>query len=117
MMERGYVRILVTMNRTNYFIDKADQRGATYEAGKAFQDFLNARQPKGTRKLHVAFIPVTRDQLFDALLEGKGDIAAASLTITPERLQRVDFAVPLMRDGRSSMKLCVWRDMNNASSA
>ena len=97
IIKRRYLRILVTMNRTNYFINKAEQHGATFEAGRAFQDFLNARQPKGTPRVHVAFIPVARDQLFDALIAGKGDIAAASLTITPERLDRVDFAAPFAR--------------------
>jgi membrane-bound lytic murein transglycosylase MltF len=37
---------------------------------------------------------VSRDRLFDALAEGRGDIAAAGLTITDERRKRVDFAAP-----------------------
>ncbi|HEX5079199.1 MAG TPA: transporter substrate-binding domain-containing protein [Geminicoccaceae bacterium] len=41
-------------------------------------------------------IPVPRDQLLPALLEGRGDIAAANLTITPERQVLVDFADPLL---------------------
>ena len=39
-------------------------------------------------------IPVVRDQLIPFLEQGRGDIAAASLTITPERQQIVDFSVP-----------------------
>src|SRR5690348_9673007 len=31
MVERRYVRILCSFNRTNYFLDKAQQRGLTYE--------------------------------------------------------------------------------------
>jgi hypothetical protein len=34
MVERRYVRMLVTFSKTNYFLDKAEQRGLTYEAGK-----------------------------------------------------------------------------------
>lgn len=40
-------------------------------------------------------MPVSRDNLFIALNEGKGDIAAANLTITPSREAQVDFAQPL----------------------
>ncbi len=46
------------------------------------------------RPLHVMAIPVARDQLIPYLEEGRGDIAAASLTITPERSEKVDFSIP-----------------------
>jgi membrane-bound lytic murein transglycosylase MltF len=41
-------------------------------------------------------IPVARDRLLPALVDGYGDIAAANLTITPERLELVDFADPIL---------------------
>ena len=41
------------------------------------------------------FTPTSRDQLLPALAEGRGDIAAGNLTITPERLAVVDFSKPL----------------------
>ena len=44
-------------------------------------------------KVRVVFIPLRRDQLLPALVAGKGDIAAANLTITPERQKLVDFTV------------------------
>jgi membrane-bound lytic murein transglycosylase MltF len=40
------------------------------------------------------FVPVSRDRLLPGLLEGRGDIAAANLTITPARQALVDFADP-----------------------
>ena len=46
----------------------------------------------------MVFIPVTRDQLIPALVEGRGDIAAANLLITPERSQVVDFTIPVLED-------------------
>src|SRR6476469_9679856 len=64
MIERRYIRVLCTFNRTNYFLDKAEQRGITYEAGKLFEAFLNKRLGMKTVKVHVAFIPVRRDQIF-----------------------------------------------------
>jgi membrane-bound lytic murein transglycosylase MltF len=44
-------------------------------------------------KVRVVFIPLRRDQLLPGLAAGKGDIAAANLTITPERRKLVDFSV------------------------
>ena len=45
----------------------------------------------------MAFIPTSRDQLIPGLLEGRGDIAAGILTVTPERLEQVDFGEPFFR--------------------
>ena len=96
MVERRYIRILVTFNKTNYFIDKGEQHGATYDGGKLFEDFLNKRLGSKQIRVQLVFIPVSRDRIFQALAEGRGDIAAAGLTITPERQKRVDFATPFL---------------------
>jgi len=49
-------------------------------------------------RVHVVFAPVARDQLIPALLSGRGDIAAAGLTITAEREKLVDFGDPVSRE-------------------
>ncbi len=95
MVERRLIRVLVTYNKTNYFLDHGAQRGATYEAFTVFEKQINEKLKNKHLQLHVAFIPVTRDNLIPALIEGRGDVAAASLTITPERQQQVDFTDPL----------------------
>jgi membrane-bound lytic murein transglycosylase MltF len=105
MVERRFVRILVTFNRTNYFLDKAEQRGLTYEAGQLFETFLNQRLGTKTVKLRVAFTPVRRDRLFQALAEGQGDIAAANLTVTPARQKLAVFANPMVTDVRELVVL------------
>ena len=46
--------------------------------------------------MKVVFLPVPRDQLMTALTDGRGDIATANLTITPDRLKVVDFSSPLL---------------------
>ncbi len=38
---------------------------------------------------------MARDQLFSALVAGKGDIVAANLTVTEDRQQQADFTIPL----------------------
>jgi membrane-bound lytic murein transglycosylase MltF len=105
MVERRYIRVLCTFNRTNYFLDKAEQRGLTYEAGKLFEAFLNKRLGMKTVKLHVAFIPVRRDQLFPLLAAGGGDIAASNLTITEARSTMGTFASPWASDVRQVVVL------------
>jgi membrane-bound lytic murein transglycosylase MltF len=94
LKKRRVIRVLVVYNKTNYFIDKGTPRGVTYDAFKLFEDDLNKKYKTGNLKIHVAFVPVGRAQLADSLLSGRGDIAAANLTITPERQKIVDFSNP-----------------------
>ena len=96
MVKRRVIRALVVHNKMFYFLDYGAQRGINYEALTEFEKFVNKKLKTGTLKIHVMFIPVTRDQLLPALIEGRGDIAAANLTITPERKKEVDFSDPLM---------------------
>jgi len=96
------LRVLVVNSKTQYYVDKGIQRGTAYEEGRALEDWLNQRHKGKTAqknlKLHVTFVPVSRDELTAALLEGRGDIAIAALTITPERQKDVDFSRPVFRN-------------------
>jgi membrane-bound lytic murein transglycosylase MltF len=98
MLKRRKMRALVVYNKLFYFLDGATQRGASYEALKNFEDYINKKYKLKTRKMHVVFIPVTRDRLLPALREGLGDIAVANLTITGERQQMVDFSDPVYKN-------------------
>jgi len=98
MAERRVVRMLVVYNKTNYFLDGPQQRGATYEMGVEFEKWLNRTNKDKTRAIRVVFIPTGRDHLLSDLQAGRGDIAAAGLAITPERLQIVNFAKPFIDD-------------------
>ncbi|HBQ6394026.1 TPA: lytic transglycosylase F [Klebsiella pneumoniae] len=101
MIDRRTIRVLTTYSKTFFFIDKGTQRGATHDIFIALENDLNKQLAKDKKlkqrhlKLHIVFVPVSRDNLFIALNEGKGDIAAANLTITPSREAQVDFAQPL----------------------
>lgn len=100
MLDRRVIRVLTTYNKTFYFLDKGTQRGLTYDAFMAFEKDLNRRLVKDKKlsrhlKVHVIFVPVSRDKLFTALNEGRGDIAAANLSITPTREKLAAFTVPL----------------------
>jgi membrane-bound lytic murein transglycosylase MltF len=98
MRQRRSVRVLVVYNKTNYFIDRGQQRGLTYDGFQMFENYINKKYKTGNLKIHVAMIPVARKDLGEALLSGKGDIVAANITMTPERLQKVDFADPLLKN-------------------
>lgn len=98
MVERRYIRVLVTFSRTNFFLDGAEQRGITHDALQIFERELNQKLGRGILKVHVIPIPVSRDELLSGLVDGRGDIAAANLTITAEREETVDFSLPLLED-------------------
>lgn len=105
MLARGSIRVLTTYNKTGYFINKGVQRGVTYDAFMQLEQRYNEqlRKEKAIKrhlKLHIVFIPVARDKLFSDLIAGKGDIAAANLTITDQRKQGVNFTDPLLEDVR-----------------
>jgi membrane-bound lytic murein transglycosylase MltF len=91
---RRLIRVGVTFNRTHYFIDKGEQRGLTYESVKLFEDDLNKAHKTGNLKVNVVFVPLPRDQLYPALINGKVDMVAAMVTVTPEREKLVAFSDP-----------------------
>ena len=106
MLERRTIRVLTTYNKTGYFIHKGVQRGVTYDAFIQVEKRLNEqlRKDKAIKrhlKVHIVFIPVAREALLASLIEGKGDIAAANLTITDKRKQQgVEFTDPLLENVR-----------------
>jgi membrane-bound lytic murein transglycosylase MltF len=98
MTERRVVRMLVINSKTSYFLDNAQQRGATYDMGMEFEKWLNRGNKDRARPIRVVFIPTSRARLLSDLTEGRGDIAAAGLAITPERQALVSFATPFADD-------------------
>jgi membrane-bound lytic murein transglycosylase MltF len=104
MIQRGVIRVLTAYSKTFYFVDKGVQRGATYDGFRVFEEDLNKKLAKQKKlkqkhlKVKVVFIPVARGDLLQALVDGKGDIAAANLTITADRQKVVDFSVPVYRN-------------------
>ena len=96
LKKRRTIRALDDFNKTNYFLDRGTPRGITYDALKMFEDEINKKYKTGNLKIHVVFVPVGRADLAKALSDGRGDIAAAGLTVTPERLEKFDFSNPTM---------------------
>ena len=95
MVKRRVVRVGVTANRTFYFLDKGVQRGIAYDYGQLVEERLNKQFKTGTEdKIHVAFLPLPRNQLLPALADGKVDLVAAQITIRPALQKFVDFTNP-----------------------
>jgi membrane-bound lytic murein transglycosylase MltF len=98
MVERRLVRIGVPYSRTHYFVDQGVQRGSAYEYGRLMEDELNKRRKTGNLKVAFWFVPLPRDQLLPALVDGKVDMVIAGLAVTPERQKLVDFTNPTRKN-------------------
>ena len=97
MRQRRTVRILVPSSKTLFMVDHSGRHyGMMYDIGAALGSWLNTKYKTGTLKIDIIFIPVPRDRLISGLVDGTGDISAGALTITPERLARVDFSAPFV---------------------
>ena len=94
MLERRIIRVLTVYSRTIYFVDNGVPRGTAYDQGKLLEEAINKQRGPKQLPVNVQFVPVSRDELIPWLLDGRGDVAMAYLTVTPERLKQVDFAEP-----------------------
>src|SRR4051812_28173122 len=94
LIARRVIRVAVPFNRTFYFVDNGVQRGLAYEYVKLFESELNQSRGPGQPAIHVVLMPMQRDMMLRALEDGRVDMGVAQLTITPERLLRVDFTNP-----------------------
>lgn len=97
MQQRRLIRVLVNYSRTRFFHDRGQARGFEYELLKAYEKKLN-KGVKHSKKVRLVFVPVPFDQLLTALIAGKGDMAAAGLTVTAERKKQVAFTQPYIPD-------------------
>jgi membrane-bound lytic murein transglycosylase MltF len=98
MAERRAIRVLTVNNPMFYTLDGVEQRGIVYESAMLFEQAVNKHLRTGRLKISVVIVPVLRDEILPALIEGRGDIAMANLTITPQRREVVDFSDPLLSD-------------------
>ena len=93
IITRGYLRFGVAYNPILFSYDGPKQQGLSVDLAAEFEKHL--RQTLGDRTLTVALTPLPRERMLDALIEGRVDVLAANLTITPERAARVDFGDPI----------------------
>ncbi|MGB5534991.1 MAG: transporter substrate-binding domain-containing protein [Thiogranum sp.] len=92
MRKRKRIRALVTYSKTDFFFHQGGARGVQAEFLREYEKFLNKGVKRAEDRIHITFLPVRFSELLPALQQGKGDIAAAFLTITPQREKEVNFA-------------------------
>lgn len=81
--EQRVLRAITIYSATSYFIYKGRPMGYEYELLKRLADYMGL-------KLKIV-IAKDINKIFELLNNGKGDIAAAGLTITKDRTKKVDF--------------------------
>lgn len=95
MEENRVIRMLTVYSPGRYHLEEnGEEKGLVKEMASRFEDFINKRLKRKTVRVNVAIIPMARSQLIPALLQGHGDIINASLSITPERAEIMDFSIP-----------------------
>ena len=99
MVKRGFVRILTVHSPLYFTFDGKEQSGLAVHMARLFEEHL-AKKVGRVRSPTVVLIPVARDELLPGLIEGRGDIAAANLTITADRQSLVAFSEPIYPDVR-----------------
>ncbi len=86
--ELGSITVITRNGPTTYYENKDGATGFEYELAKLFADHLGV-------ELNIIVVH-TLDELFSALDNNQAHLAAAGLTITPEREQRFDFSPAYM---------------------
>lgn len=96
MLERGMIRVAIPYGLTTYFIDGLVQRGLTYEEVVQFEAVVRQRLGAKAANLHLVIIPTNLARLLAMVTEGRADLAAGNLTMTPARSALVDFSDPFL---------------------
>jgi membrane-bound lytic murein transglycosylase MltF len=68
-LQRRYIWVLVSYNKTNFFYDRPQPRGVTYESLREFEKFLNAKLGTGEKPVYMVFIPVTPEKGIERMLD------------------------------------------------
>ena len=98
MRRLGRVRVLVSFSRTNFFVSEGRPRGFDCDLMSEYQRALLTQLKLRRAEMTIVFVAVPFEQLIPALLEGRGDIAAGGLTVTPARQQLIAFSEPYLPD-------------------
>lgn len=96
LLKQRKIRVLTGLCKSDYFIIGGMGYGYQHDMIKNFGTFLNRKYKISPPGIIVEFIPLPFDQLITNLIRGRGDIAATSATITPDRLKLIAFTVPYM---------------------
>ena len=100
MIERRVIRAVVPFGGYQFYYENGRPRGATWELLQRFESHVNETLSLKNVKVYVVAIPVNRDELIPAVMNGNADLVAADLTITEQREEMLQFSRPLLADIR-----------------
>ena len=86
IQRRGVLRVLTVNGAASYFLHRGEEMGFEFELVDRFADEIGCRVQ--------IVIPPRADLLIPWLLGGKGDLVAASMTVTDDRREQVAFTRP-----------------------
>ncbi|MDH3333427.1 MAG: transporter substrate-binding domain-containing protein, partial [Gammaproteobacteria bacterium] len=85
MAERRVIRVLVVSGGPQFFYYEGKPRGMIAELLQLLQQELNVGLDRRLDQVEIVPMPVSRDRLIAALVNGQADLVAADLTITEAR--------------------------------
>ncbi|MGE4555620.1 MAG: transglycosylase SLT domain-containing protein [Desulfovibrionaceae bacterium] len=95
MIEKHLIRVLTVFAPSVFYIDNGRFDGLEHDLLMQYQQSLNKGRAPGKRII-LEFIPTRPDDLIPFLNRGRGDIAAALLTVTPGRDEFAAFTNPYL---------------------
>ena len=98
MAERRVIRVMVISGGPQFFYYNGRPRGMVAEILGLLQGELNVGLNRRLNQVEIVPMPVSRDRLIPALINGQADLVAADLTVTKARSELVDFSVPFARN-------------------
>ena len=96
MVERRTIRVVTPYGGYMYYFEDGKPRGAAWELANRLEDHLNEELGRRNVRVFVVVIPLSRDRLIPAIVEGNADVIAADLTVTGMRSEQVAFTRPLL---------------------
>ncbi len=96
--KRGVLRVLVNYDKTRFFVVNGKPRGYEYELLHEYEKQLNKGISRRELKTKIVFVPTSFENLIPFLLDGKGDMISAGMTVTRDRRELVDFTQPYIRN-------------------
>ena len=94
--ERRLFRVLVEYSSTNFFFDGPAFKGFDYEIMREYEKSLNKNAVNESDKIVATFIVKPFANILEELIAGRGDIAIANFTVTPDRKKLVNFTKPYL---------------------
>ena len=98
ILERGFLRA-ATANSPLFFLrDGMHETGFAVEIARELEAYLDKTYPKKGRRMSVVLMPLARDAILPAVIEGRADFAFGNLTITPKRSESLAFTQPTWKN-------------------